>query len=1345
MPVDPTRPVPTRRPQRKITEEELKDIELKRIRGELSCAECRRLKLRCDKKVPCGSCQRRGCESICPCGILSAGQGTRFILADTEQLHQKISEMSHRIRSLEDGLAILQASVSNERHPLLRDDLLKVKFGAETLRSDKKSLKHLEEQTKQSIDALGTLTLTDEGDVKYFGSSAGSETLMMAEEEEWSSSNEDDSESHTSLPPELQKLTNLFPFTSNHNLSAYNPLNPNLYDPSHNNNPVPNYDHLVNLLVSLLPSYERAWALCDSYVNHGAYFFRPMKKEDIFEHLLPSIYEARKIRIGNDGTSMEVTTTKVEEGGDEVLSSPAAAAPASASAAASPLTVGSSPSVSSSTTSPPASDDYASTTQPQPAAQRTTILTSSPHSLVVLYFIFALGALLDLNLPPYNAEGEYYFDIGRAAMALRPVFDSPQVDTVQALGVMATYLSLAGKKYKRDSAWCVMSLASKLAQSIGLHRDSARWHMDARTVEKRRLLFWEVFACDVSHSLALGRPPSIHPSYVDSEFPVDEEATLSDTGEIQNGFWRMKYTFARDLFMGVAETTLTAQSPSYTTVLNLDRKVRQLSFPASFKPYALREDGEAEFFSSSLSLRDFYASQHRTVTMIYLHRSFFAQAMLDHPNNPLLSPFAPSFLTAYRCASVIIRATAHHFERCAEMAMRIWFLLYHTFSAAIIVGTVVTRSPHLNVAQSALNELDLAVSLFERTATQSLRARVALGVLRKLQEKAHLARSAHNSGIPNNPSSQLNLSDFGNIDDKLAIFGGQTRVVVAKKTRHKHSHSGQVTGTAGGTGMGGNASQENSPSPSADGSISSPTSSPGSVTRTAQSHIGSSAAETSSDMSMTGIQSSANVNLSAAMGMEMNVDVHPSLEEYLDSGLFPPLYPTHPFEPYHQQQFTAQQRPQLSIPQTTPPNTSTSPSAVSSFAHGGGSGPAPSTFGQSRSPNMVGELPSLTRLQNGSSGASIPQGGGGTLEEMYANFIGYGNTSASSRPATSGPPGPPGSSTASASASASTSTLSSPTTSTTAGTGSVLQSPISGQDSRMVSPLAPQRGQPWNDSAWAQSRPQSQQHNLLSVPGHQSHGLQQQPPQAVRPNPPPPTTSRLVQQHAGPGLYNQLPSHQQPQPQLQQLQQHQRRVSLTQHLVNQPQNGASSSNQHHHAAGMGVPGQAQSQPQPAFAGSSAANYAAYLQSLSGYAPGQGPTAAAPSAPVFGGGAGVAPGVMVEMGLSTESGMDAAWLSFMRDCGILDAGAMGNIPSIAGNPFIGNTAAAGIIGNASLYGMVGTQGQQGPNGIATSAVGYGMPSGPGPVAVPNPHVRGLLAMRGQNTDSTPDGGVVKVGV
>jgi hypothetical protein len=202
--------------------------------------------------------------------------------------------------------------------------------------------------------------------------------------------------------------------------------------------------------------------------------------------------------------------------------------------------------------------------------------------------------------------------LGRAALSLRSVFDSPQIETVQAVGLMATYHSLGDKKYTRDSAWSIMSLGAKLAQSIGLHRDSAKWNLDARTVQRRRALFWEVFAADVSHSLAIGRPPAIHLSYVDCEYPIDEEETLDESGVPQQGFWRLKHTFAKNIFMAVAETTLAAKPPSYTAVLELDKKVRQMAFPSSFNPYV--KPDEKDFYSPSLSIRGFYASQHRTVS-----------------------------------------------------------------------------------------------------------------------------------------------------------------------------------------------------------------------------------------------------------------------------------------------------------------------------------------------------------------------------------------------------------------------------------------------------------------------------------------------------------------------------------------------------------------------------------------------------------------------------------------------------------------------------------------------------------------------------------------------------------
>ncbi|KAI1789627.1 hypothetical protein LXA43DRAFT_560030 [Ganoderma leucocontextum] len=92
----------------------------------LSCGECRRLKLKCDRVFPCQSCCKRGCAEICPDGALTGGKGSRFILANTEQLHEKIKSMSLRIRELEDALQDLQSG-----HPLLREDLLLIKKSAD--------------------------------------------------------------------------------------------------------------------------------------------------------------------------------------------------------------------------------------------------------------------------------------------------------------------------------------------------------------------------------------------------------------------------------------------------------------------------------------------------------------------------------------------------------------------------------------------------------------------------------------------------------------------------------------------------------------------------------------------------------------------------------------------------------------------------------------------------------------------------------------------------------------------------------------------------------------------------------------------------------------------------------------------------------------------------------------------------------------------------------------------------------------------------------------------------------------------------------------------------------------
>lgn len=105
----------------------------------------------------------------------------RFVLADTEKLHQKIARMSDRIRQLEDALAILQSTLTTEPHPLLSRELLTVKSSIELHSAvDSPDGKEIpgEPEESQYIDAFGTLAIRDDGAATFYGRSAGSEVSI---------------------------------------------------------------------------------------------------------------------------------------------------------------------------------------------------------------------------------------------------------------------------------------------------------------------------------------------------------------------------------------------------------------------------------------------------------------------------------------------------------------------------------------------------------------------------------------------------------------------------------------------------------------------------------------------------------------------------------------------------------------------------------------------------------------------------------------------------------------------------------------------------------------------------------------------------------------------------------------------------------------------------------------------------------------------------------------------------------------------------------------------------------------------------------------------------------------
>ncbi len=99
--------------------------------------------------------------------------------------------------------------------------------------------------------------------------------------------------------------------------------------------------------------------------------------------------------------------------------------------------------------------------------------SATPQQMAVLYLVFALGSLVDLGLPPYDAGADHYFDLACAAMSIKDFLGNPTVVTVQALTMLACYYAHGGRRFSMDGAFNTISLASSISQRVSgfyLHR-----------------------------------------------------------------------------------------------------------------------------------------------------------------------------------------------------------------------------------------------------------------------------------------------------------------------------------------------------------------------------------------------------------------------------------------------------------------------------------------------------------------------------------------------------------------------------------------------------------------------------------------------------------------------------------------------------------------------------------------------------------------------------------------------------------------------------------------------------------------------------------------------------------
>ncbi|KAF8153104.1 fungal-specific transcription factor domain-containing protein [Crassisporium funariophilum] len=747
--------------------------------GALSCAECRRLKLKCDKTVPCSSCKRRGCSAICPNGSLITGQGTRFVLADTEKLHQKIANMSDRIRQLEDALAILQSSgsgPSGEPHPLLHRDLLKIKSSIElhsaTLGGPGEDggdgEEGNEEDGEQYIDAFGTLAIRDDGAATFYGRSAGSEVRHSSYPHLQSNASTYNGHpgsyqdgTDTPLPSTITTLAASFPLSPSMPILPDSNSSPFAHQPP----PVQGSPITLQTLTSyFLPPYAEALRLTQLYLEQAPWFFGAVTSRQIEQELLPLWYE-------------EAAT---------VASTPPSRNGAVSIASGSPSLAGG-------------------------ALGDNPNRAGTSHDLALLFVLFCFGSLTDTNLlsPPDNAHAERFYQLTKASLTLDPAGGTdgkqsrngilerpPSVATVQALSLMAIYEGMCSGENSIESTWALMGLACKLAQSVSIfpHRDCARWKLTPAEVQKRRALFWELFITDCWQSLATGRIATFSLPFVDCELPFDPDQTMADDGSVQPSFPFWKARFGAECVSAVVQGTLTSRAPKYSIILDLDRKVRDMELPL----YAQGPPPQGLGLAQTMS--HFMPTNYRELTLLYIHRCFFAHAISSNPLDPIKSQYAPSFLAGYRSACTIVASVRQQFALFPAQIARFWVLWTHAFSASVsldhcvMLASVATHSSRSKVAPAALLELKNACDLFESASGYGGRAIKFLPILRRLQMKAQQAYRDANSGLPASiPNDIFKPSQAEDQKDELSIFSGKTHTVSTKSAVSSTNPSSNVT------------------------------------------------------------------------------------------------------------------------------------------------------------------------------------------------------------------------------------------------------------------------------------------------------------------------------------------------------------------------------------------------------------------------------------------------------------------------------------------------------------------------------------------------------------------------
>lgn len=393
------------------------------------------------------------------------------------------------------------------------------------------------------------------------------------------------------------------------------------------------------------------------------------------------------------------------------------------------------------------------------------------HTLSAFFIILALGALFDSE-PSAMRTAELYSAVARAALCLNSIFNEATCSTVQAL-LLITRFVYEQDQQNNEASWLLTGLCARVGQIIGLQQDSAGWNLDPSEVQRRRVLFWELFSFDAWVSIVIGRPPALSINHTDCKFPEDNDIVITRSGNAEAGWYNWKFRYSANCLSACVSHAFNIHQPSrdYSAVLDLDDQIRCFIVPSHLQAPAGAEVDCVWSGDSSKAMQQYCTSFLRASNLLYLHRGYFAQAIEEAPDDPLMHKFSRSVSAAYGSSRFLVsNLKSLYAAHPGPVSRQRWFWS-NFFSSCVVLGALAADSPRCQYAQDASKELNDALVLYEQLP-EAHRSPATLAALRKLRQRTTAAMAAARAGGlplrgPHSPS----------LPDELDVLGGRKSII----------------------------------------------------------------------------------------------------------------------------------------------------------------------------------------------------------------------------------------------------------------------------------------------------------------------------------------------------------------------------------------------------------------------------------------------------------------------------------------------------------------------------------------------------------------------------------------